>query len=114
LCDGSAAAVKALRSGRMSTQDSASDFRNIEKALRLLRAYEANPAAKVQDNPAYQAVLREVVSFDDPEESVVQGLTVLSSLFLGELATLTAKTRADVLAAYERQTESSIKELEGE
>ncbi len=35
----------------MSTQDSASDFRNIEKALRLLRAYEANPAVKVQDNP---------------------------------------------------------------
>ena len=106
--------IEALRSGRMNTQDSASDFRKNREGPPALEAYEANPAVKVQDNPAYQAVLRELVSFDDPEESVVQGLTVLSSLFLGELATLTAKTRADVLAAYERQTESSIKELEGE
>jgi hypothetical protein len=104
----------------MTTSDSASDFKNIEKAIRLLSAYESNLAVRAQDNPAFQAALQELVAFDDAVEivaelgRVVQGLTVLSSIFLGVLAENTGQARSDLLGAYQRQTETNIRQLESE
>ncbi len=104
----------------MST-DSAQDFRNVEKGLKLLRAYRANLDVPAQRNPAWQKALRDLIQgmttheeFEAEMGRVVQGLVILSNL-LAELAAEKSDTTADrVVELYESQTQASIAQLEHE
>jgi hypothetical protein len=101
------------------SEDGASDFRNVEKALRLVRAYGVKPV-RAQDNPEYQAELRKLTEHaDDVEKArewgrVVQGLTILCNVLISGLAERTGTTRDQVIDAYALQTEGLINQLKGD
>ena len=104
----------------MTINDSASDFRNIDKALQLLTAYESNLTVRAQDNQRFQAELKRLTEYDDAEEMarewgrVVQGLTLLSSVLLGKVAEGAGASRDNVLRDFQAQTDASIRQLEHE
>jgi hypothetical protein len=104
----------------MTINDSASDFRNINKALQLLTAYESNLTVLAQDNRRFQAELKRLTQYDDAEEMarewgrVVQGFTLLSSVLLGKVAEGAGISRENALRDFQAQTDASIRQLEHE
>jgi hypothetical protein len=98
--------------------DSAQDFRNVDKALKLLRAYRAKPEVPAQQNPAYQKALREIVEgmtsheeFEAEMGRLVVGQVILANVLTEGLAENSGTTPDQVLDLYERQTKALIAQL---
>jgi hypothetical protein len=97
------------------------DFRNVETALRLLRAYQVDVSVPVQDNPSWQAALADLVEgmtthkqFEEEMGRVVQGLVVLANVFVDALVKNSNTNVNHVMELYERQTRQIIAELRDE
>jgi hypothetical protein len=101
--------------------DSAEDFRRVEMALRLLRAYRADLSVHIQRNPAWRAALRGLVDgmtthehFEEEMGRVVQGLAILANILTEGLAKNSNTSPERVIHLYEEQTQANIAQLRGE
>jgi hypothetical protein len=100
--------------------DSAQDFRNVEKALDLLRAYRADLTVPVQQNPAFGEALRRFGTGDTPAKigaklgELAQGQVVLANLLVEAIATNSGVAGDEVMQMYEDQTRALIAQLEQE
>jgi hypothetical protein len=98
----------------------ANDLSNVQRALTLLNAYREDLVVRAQENEAYQQALQALTAFDNEEEfaaevgRVVQGLVILSSVLVEDLADQSSTTPETILRAYVQRTQESIAQLEGE
>lgn len=95
------------------------EFRNVERALRLLTAFRRTYDPPQVDNQLFQQELRGLVELETPEETsvgigrMVNGFLFLTSALVDALAERDECSGEEVMAAYRRRTEENITKAEG-